>query len=802
MDRLAFNCLKLFILALALLILQCSYHLFVATGDTLSMGASLRENQTIISKNGTFELGFFSPNGTNNWYVGIWYAQIPDKTIVWVANRETPIRDLPGVLTLSTSGYLTVSDWQGQNIWSSNNTQQTKASRAYILDNGNFVLFGAQNTSDIVWESFGDPTDTLLPTMKLWKGLKLNSWKSSVDPAPGPFFDQTNPSPGETDLSMHYKNGVSYYSTGAWTGSYFTTLPGALSYTILKMEFLVFSPTRMYYTYKLGPQASTMMARHVLNRNGEMVLYYWTNNNSWSPIWYQPQSSCGVYGVCGAYGVCFTQENIQSCRCMEGFHPRNAIAWSSQEWWLSGCVRRTPLNCAAINGSGTQDGFLQVTDKSLSHKEPFQITSEWTLLGCKTACLNNCSCTAFAFTDSNSDVCKLWYGDLLSMRAKATSSDGQLLFIRLAASDVSLLSVHAGRSSSRVIALSISIPLGVAVLSCMFIGACIIQSRRGRLLQKVEEYDAPTSLRTFTYKELKIASSNFAHELGKGAFGSVFKATLRDKTLVAVKRLESSAQAEKQFRAEISTIGNIHHVNLVRLRGFCVEGSKRMLVYEYMQNGSLNSFLGRKSKEEDKVLDWNTKFGIALGTARGLLYLHDECRDRIIHCNIKPENILLDTDFSPKVSDFGLAKLVGRDFSKVLTTRGTIGYLAPEWLTGVPITVKVDVYSFGMTLLEIISGRRNSDLSVQESQRYFPTWAATQILKGNTIGIVDERIADKADVEEVRRAAVVSILCIQEDENARPSMAQVVRILEAKSESNVEQYERCLQALIDNHCVY
>ncbi|XP_057833606.2 G-type lectin S-receptor-like serine/threonine-protein kinase At2g19130 [Cryptomeria japonica] len=391
------------------------------------------------------------------------------------------------------------------------------------------------------------------------------------------------------------------------------------------------------------------------------------------------------------------------------------------------------------------------------------------------------------------------------MRAEATSSDGQPLFIRLAASDVSQLSAHAGRSSSssRVVALSISIPLSVAVLSCLFIGAWFIHRRRRRLLEKFVKDGTPTSLSTFTYKEMKIATNNFAQKLGKGAFGSVFKGILPNKTLVAVKRLEVSAQAEKQFRAEISTIGNINHVNLVRLRGFCVDGSERMLVYEFMQNGSLNNFLSRRSKEADKVLDWNTRFGIALGTAKGLLYLHEECRDRIIHCDIKPENILLDADFSPKVADFGLAKLVGRDFSRVLTTtRGTRGYLAPEWLTGVPITVKVDVYSFGMTLLEIISGRRNIDYRVQESQYYFPTWAAIQIQKGNTIGIVDERIADKADIEEVRRAVVVSILCIQEDENGRPSMAQVVQILEGKSEGNVAKYERRLQALIDDHCVY
>ncbi|GLJ16584.1 hypothetical protein SUGI_0283990 [Cryptomeria japonica] len=739
--------LKRFIFALVMLILQRNGDLLVDGGDTLSLGVSLREKQTIISKNGTFELGFFSPNGTSKWYVGIWYTQISVKTIVWVANRETPIKHTPGILTLSTSGYLTISDLQGKAVWSSNSTQQAKASRASILDSGNFVLLGSKNTSEIVWESFANPTDHLLPTMKFWKGLKLISWKSSVDPAPGPFIHQMDPSPGKNSFLLQYKNGVSYYSTGEWSGKDYATVPPGLSSTLYQQELVVFSPTRMYYMYSYTPNAdSTVVMKEVLHENGEISRYSWANNN-WNLINRAPTSSCGVYGVCGAYGVCFTQENIQLCECVQGFQPRDSNSWHSQEWWLSGCVRRTPLNCSAINGSRSDDidGFLQISNTTLSDEEGVQYGQESSLLECKTACLNNCSCTAFSFTNSIPGVCKLWFSDLLGLQA--TSSTGQPSFIRLAASDV---------------------------------------PQRGRLLGHVEDYDTTISLRTFTCNELKTATNNFTHMLGKGAFGSVFKGTLPEATLVAVKKLEGRAQSEKQFRAEISTIGNIQHVNLVRLRGFCVEGSQRMLVYDFLQNGSLDSFLSRKSKEADRLLDWKTRFGIALGTARALAYLHEGCRDRIIHCDIKPENILLDADFSPKIGDFGLAKLVGRDFSAVLTTtRGTRGYLAPEWICGLPITVKADVYSFGMTLLEIISGRRNIDLSVQESQ-YFPTWAATEIQKGNIMGIVDEKIADKADVEEVRRAAVVSIQCIQEDENRRPSMSQVVRMLEGISDGDVE----------------
>ncbi|GLJ32055.1 hypothetical protein SUGI_0645460 [Cryptomeria japonica] len=493
------------------------------------------------------------------------------------------------VFSLSTSGYLIVSDFEGKVIWSSSNTQQAKASRASILDTGNFILLGAQNTSEIVWESFANPTDTFFPTMKFWKGLKLHSWKSLVDPAPGPFILEMTPSPGMNNFLLQYKNGVPYYSTGEWTGSYFATLPGAKSDSLFMEELVVFSPTRMYYTYGLTPKVGPMMVREALNSNACMVYVGLMEST--------PPKEAFIHAV-----VCMA---------------------STQEMLLLG-------DCPSING--TTENFLQVSDKSLSDQEVVQYTQESTLQGCKTACLNNCSCMAFAFTDSNSAVCKLWFGDLLGMQA--TSSDSQPFFIRLAAYDLPPNS-NKGRSS-RVIVLSISILLGVAILSSLFIGAWLIHRRRRRLLQK----------------------------------------------------------------------------------------------------------------------------------------------------NVKEP------------------KLVGRDFSRVLmTTRGTRGYLATEWLSGLPITMKVDVYSFGMTLLELISGRRNSDLNVQDSQHYFPTWAAAQIHKGNTMGIVDERIADKADVEEVRRAAVVSIMCIQKDEKGRPSMAQVVRILEGKSQGDNEQYERYLLALIDDHCV-
>ncbi|KAL5976273.1 hypothetical protein ACLOJK_020603 [Asimina triloba] len=250
----------------------------------------------------------------------------------------------------------------------------------------------------------------------------------------------------------------------------------------------------------------------------------------------------------------------------------------------------------------------------------------------------------------------------------------------------------------------------------------------------------------FVVEFLGSLTKNFSEKLGGGGFGSIFRGTLPDLTTVAVKMLEGLCQGEKQFRMEVSTIGTIQHVNLIRLRGFCSDGDKKLLVYDYMPNGSLNSHLFGTQK---KCLDWSRRYQIAIETARALAYLHEKCRDCIIHCDIKPENILLDDGFGVKIADFGLAKLFVRDFSHVLTTtRGTIGYLAPEWLSGLAITTKADVYNYGMTVFEIISGRRNREESVKGQTMFFSTWAMSKMSEG------DDR------------------------ENERPSMGQIVQILE------------------------
>ena len=271
---------------------------------------------------------------------------------------------------------------------------------------------------------------------------------------------------------------------------------------------------------------------------------------------------------------------------------------------------------------------------------------------------------------------------------------------------------------------------------------------------------------SFQYRDLRKATRNFSEKLGTGGFGSVFKGTLPDSSVVAVKKLGGVKQGEKQFRMEVKAIGTIQHVNLVPFRGFCAEGKERLLVFDYMPNGSLDSHLFHRI---DNVLDWSTRYRIVLGIARGLVYLHEKCRECIIHCDIKPENILLDAEFNPKVADFGLAKLLGREFSHVLTSmRGTVGYLAPEWISGLAITPKADVYSFGMMLLEIISGRRNTKKS--EKGKYFPMEAANKVREGDVLCLLDVRLNGNANMYELNIACRVACWCFQGLESQRPTM--------------------------------
>ncbi|CAN1219628.1 Probable LRR receptor-like serine/threonine-protein kinase At1g56140 [Linum perenne] len=281
----------------------------------------------------------------------------------------------------------------------------------------------------------------------------------------------------------------------------------------------------------------------------------------------------------------------------------------------------------------------------------------------------------------------------------------------------------------------------------------------------------------FDYQTLKKATKNFHPDnlLGRGGFGPVYKGKLRDGRTVAVKRLslEKSQQGESEFLAEVRMITSIQHKNLVRLLGCCSEGEQRLLVYEYMKNRSWNS---------NQFMDWNTRFQIILGIARGLQYLHEDSPLRIVHRDIKASNVLLDDKYQPRISDFGLARFFPEDQAYLSTTfAGTLGYTAPEYAIRGELSEKADIYSFGVLVLEIICCRKNTDLSLPSEQQYLPEYAWKLYEKNKVNELIDPMLRRHGMVErEVVHVIHIAFLCLQPLANLRPPMSEVVSMLTRK----------------------
>ncbi|XP_022157553.1 proline-rich receptor-like protein kinase PERK1 [Momordica charantia] len=288
---------------------------------------------------------------------------------------------------------------------------------------------------------------------------------------------------------------------------------------------------------------------------------------------------------------------------------------------------------------------------------------------------------------------------------------------------------------------------------------------------------------TFTYEELAMATDGFsdANLLGQGGFGYVHRGVLPNGKEVAVKQLKAgSGQGEREFQAEVEIISRVHHKHLVSLVGYCITGSQRLLVYEFVPNNTLEFHLHGKGRP---TMDWHTRLKLALGSAKGLAYLHEDCHPKIIHRDIKAANILLDFKFEAKVADFGLAKF-SSDVNTHVSTRvmGTFGYLAPEYASSGKLTEKSDVFSFGVMLLELITGRRPVDTSNTFMEDSLVDWARPLLNRaledGNFDTLVDPRMQNNYNHNEMARMVACAAACVRHSARRRPRMSQVVRALE------------------------
>ncbi|XP_042031872.1 somatic embryogenesis receptor kinase 1-like isoform X2 [Salvia splendens] len=367
-----------------------------------------------------------------------------------------------------------------------------------------------------------------------------------------------------------------------------------------------------------------------------------------------------------------------------------------------------------------------------------------------------------------------------------------------------------GQGLELVIELIILLPRFILFPVAMWLLIKKFRRRHRSMYTRIESFlrsDNQLTPIRYSYSDIKKMTGGFQDKLGEGGYGSVYKGKLRSGFHVAVKLLGKSRGSGQDFMNEIATIGRIHHVNVVKLVGYCAHGSKRALIYDFMPNGSLEKYLFNRDKTIS--LSWDTKFEIAVGVARGIEYLHRGCDVQILHFDIKPHNILLDDDFIPKISDFGLAKFFSTDKTTVTMTaaRGTIGYVAPELISRSigAVSYKADVYSFGMLLMEMVSLKKDLIGNNDNSSQYFPNWIYDYFNQGKDIEVVnsgDDENYDDSWRKYGRKMTIVALWCIQMCPDHRPSMNKVLEMLEGDVERlKVPNYpSQSTQIVVDQTC--
>ncbi|CAH8362047.1 unnamed protein product [Eruca vesicaria subsp. sativa] len=560
---------------------------------------------------------------------------------------------------------LVLADPRGQRLWSSSlNPSNGSVYQGRMTDAGNFRLLSKDSSNDL-WSSFDNPTDTLLPTQSLEVGRNLSSRRTE---------------------------------TGFGKGK---------------------------FRLRLGLDATTQ-------RECPKRFMLKDPNNP--------------------YGDCVPSFEMQTCQ-----QENNETNVGANVYEL---VRLDRVNWPY----GDYERYKNYNEES-----------------CKAACLNDCFCAAVVFGSDR--VCwKKKYPLSYGHSSETISSDTLIKVLKIGQQEKDVpVTTKRGQDRDWLIKLIIacSVFLGTSAFANLMLIA--LYKKKTKTTKKARDViSAAKSIinpkRVFTYKELEEATEYFKEELGRGAYGIVYKGVLKmiddSQVTVAVKKLDRVVQeGEKEFNNEVRAIGQTYHKNLVRLIGFCNEGQSRLIVYEYLPRGTLASFLFKRPRP-----NWKDRRRIAVEIARGILYLHKECCEQIIHCDIKPQNILLDESCSPRISDFGLAKLLRMNQTNTLTNiRGTKGYVATEWFRNSPISSKVDVYSYGVMLLEVVCCKKAVDL---EDNVILIDWAYDCFRNRRLDDLIEDDLEAVEDMEMVERYVKIGIWCIQEEPRMRPNMRTVTQMLE------------------------
>ncbi|XP_076929466.1 G-type lectin S-receptor-like serine/threonine-protein kinase At1g67520 [Bidens hawaiensis] len=753
--------------------------------DTLHQGQELKDWDELISSNNVFCLKFFSFGTMVNPYLGVFYRnnQIksynPDelkllfrlnrinypynlddsrerapKDAVWVANRNNPIRDIYGKLIVDVNGKLSILSSAGTVLDLFSPTPlATRNASVTLLGSGNLVLRELHpdgSVKRVLWQSFDYPTDTLLPGMKLGINLKtghrwsLTSWRNDELPAQGLFTLDLN----GTGQMVILRQGNAHWASGPWRNGEFENTHLQSSGQDVRFDY-VSNEAEQSFTYLTRTYDSYPALK--IHQDGQL---------KGSPL----------------------KLNIH-CRFIND---------------PPGCVEDELENVKCRKHYRIRQGYDYYYYSLL---DEYVYDETYNLYDCQRICWSNCSCVAYA-TTRNRVGCKT-FGKRVDEtqayrrnRQDTAEQHNEYYTIDYYGEVKTEKKEKNWIGLTILIGLIIMIILSAVLLSSYWVYKNIDLKEITKKIKKLllhqmrrmrrfyiylrTDKNVNTELHYFTFQSISSATNNFssANTLGKGGFGEVYKGKLVDGQEVAVKRLsKTSGQGVIEFKNEIELIAKLQHTNLVRLLGCCIEKQEQILVYEYMPNSSLDFFLFDSTKKGK--LDWNNRFVIIDGIAQGLLYLHRFSRLRIIHRDLKASNILLDDYLKPKISDFGMAKLFGINESEVNTSRvvGTRGYMPPEYLIDGIISTKIDVFGFGVLLLEIISSKMNHASYDVEHPLNLLGLAWELWNQGRGLELMDPVLEDTCTPKEVMTCIHVGLLCVQDLATDRPTMSEVVSML-------------------------
>ncbi|GAB4851601.1 hypothetical protein Ancab_031003 [Ancistrocladus abbreviatus] len=730
------------------LVLPCIYMgslSFSLAASQIPLGSrlSVMENNLWVSSNGDFALGFFNHSDQPNLLsVGIWFNSksipVEKQTVVWVAGADVSVGN-KSYFQLTLKGDLVLFDSSsGAFLWTSN-TCHLSVTSAVLQDNGNFVLLNGNR--DTVWQSFDTPSDTLVPgqNLSVYQILRAMS-KNSISS----YYSLQMSELGQ--LQLTWESNITYWTSGSPSHGKVTAvlrLNGALQ--------LLDGSSRPVWSMFAEDHDDFVTFRFLrLDVDGNLRLYSWIEASaSWRSVWQAVENQCDVFGTCGLHGICvFDDSGSPVCRCPFGLTSESNVK----------CLAPYRQNC---HSSITMTAYKHTSLYGLY--PPNDSVSVTGLQQCKILCQKDPFCTAVTYLNDGTAQCRMKKTQYIT-----GYSDPSLIsisFVKTCSGPMAALPlpnrgrVSAPLSPSPTYQLKRSYSLGIPILIAaafgtfsvftaahIVVGFLICKRRNSSRRKAAAAFAGPNSagLIMLSYTEIRELTGNFGHQIGP----HLFKGKLPNNQPIAIKQLRTNME-ERKFRSMVSLVGSIYHKNLVKVEGYCCEPGHKFLIYECLKNGSLEKCL--QNPQMCKRLTWRKRMEICLSVAKAISYLHTECREFIAHGNLNCGNVVLDEDLQAKVSEFGLGEANAE----------------PSSCVG---AAERDVQDFGKFVLLLVSGCQE----IEDVGKWaYSRWIARQVK-----GIVDERIEGVVASEELERAVRIAFWCLQSDERMKPSMGEVVKVLE------------------------